>query len=659
MDKNYGYKHTKGFIVFILLVILMAVVSAYAQVTDSYTGNLINNTTNANNVSSTWQNAGTINQPITCWAPGDPGYCGPLPYVNAWGSPNQINFSYGMTELYQMINVGKALPNGGAGLVNTGYRLKFEAKNGNGWDDGRTDFLKAQVTLYGPNNSKTLEQHTYDLNYKFNWTYFVYDSNWNTTKVGYRENQVGNVKLSFYGMDNNYWAGPYGPEIRDISFSLKYRPDPCIKNPLFSPECPKFTEEINKITATPSTNTQASTTSTDYQQPKSESDPHHKKDNNFDMGEKEDGVFRFEEERLAEPTHLRLDNLQFALNKIFDAQTKQEEQSIEIANNAVAKTEQQTKDIVRNAEQRVREVVNQQFKDIESVKPQQVTEQSKQNTTSLESIFKGPETNSSFTQFSLPGNQNTSVVSILQDNRSTSNQQREQQNTAIRPQQNIQQLNNRQETNFTFELGRDSVRQSESVFGTVNSRQSLPSVAIYAPLQNQMSTTQNTQPIVNNVEVVVQPVFTLPRAESQINTTPTVSNTNTTVTQQLFQPTTPSKNIEIPTLASNFLTNRADPINEILESKNNIKVENKVEEKTQTVKTNVQDNEVAGGVAIQNIATIPVGFNQYTNFILRDVAFYAPKEIYRGQRTVDNARAMRNLSSDRLHQDMIDLQYRR
>lgn len=655
MDKNYGYKHTKGFIVFILVTIIAAIVAAYAQPIDSTTGNLINNTTSANNVTSTWQNAGTINQPITCWKPEDPGYCGPQPYVNAWGSPNQINFSYGFTELYQVVNVSKALPNLGSGLVTTGFIFGWRSKNGNEWDDARQDELKAYVQGY-TKSGKWIENFNYDLNFKHNWTDFTWNQNWSQLR---RPDDLANVVFGFAGKDNNFWAGPYGPEIINVSFQLKYKPDPCVKNPLYSPECPKFTDELSKITATPTTNTTISSNTLDYQPPKSENDINHKKDNNFDMGEKEDVVFHFEEERLAEPTHLRLDNLEFALNKIFDAQTKQEEQSIEIANNAVAKTEQQTKDIVRNAEQRVREVVNQQFKDIESVKPQQVTEQSKQNTTSLESIFKGPETNNSVTQFSLPGNQNTSVVSILQDNRSTTNQQREQQNTAIRPQQNIQQLNNRQETNFSFELGRDSVRQSESVFGTVNSRQSLPSVAIYAPLQNQMSTIQNTQPLVNNVEVVVQPVFTLPRAESQINTTPIISNTNTTVTQQLFQPITPSQNIEIPTLASNFLTNRADPINEILESKNNIKVENKVEEKTQTVKSNVQDNEVAGGVAIQNIATIPVGFNQYTNFILRDVAFYAPKEIYRGQLTVDNARALRNLSSDRLHQDMIDLQYRR
>jgi hypothetical protein len=42
---------------------------------------------------------------------------------------------------------------------------------------------------------------------------------------------------------------------------------------------------------------------------------------------------------------------------------------------------------------------------------------------------------------------------------------------------------------------------------------------------------------------------------------------------------------------------------------------------------------------------------------LTDVAFYAPKEIYRNQKNVDNARALRQLASDRLHQQMVDQQY--
>ena len=83
-------------------------------------------------------------------------------------------------------------------------------------------------------------------------------------------------------------------------------------------------------------------------------------------------------------------------------------------------------------------------------------------------------------------------------------------------------------------------------------------------------------------------------------------------------------------------------------------------ETTQTVKKNIQDNEAAGEVSIDSLAQTPIDFNAYLNQQLKDMAFYAPKEIYKGQKNVDNARLLRGLTggSDRLHQQMIDQQYR-
>lgn len=78
------------------------------------------------------------------------------------------------------------------------------------------------------------------------------------------------------------------------------------------------------------------------------------------------------------------------------------------------------------------------------------------------------------------------------------------------------------------------------------------------------------------------------------------------------------------------------------------------------VNRNVQPNSAAGGRDIAVIATAPPGFDAYTAGTVPDGAFYAPREIYRNQRTVDNARAQRALSggSDRLHREMVDQQYR-
>lgn len=68
--------------------------------------------------------------------------------------------------------------------------------------------------------------------------------------------------------------------------------------------------------------------------------------------------------------------------------------------------------------------------------------------------------------------------------------------------------------------------------------------------------------------------------------------------------------------------------------------------------------ELAGGPSVVAFQTA-VDITAYTNLALRDSQFYAPREIYRGQQTVDNRQALRGLGTDRLHQQMIDQQWRR
>ena len=74
-----------------------------------------------------------------------------------------------------------------------------------------------------------------------------------------------------------------------------------------------------------------------------------------------------------------------------------------------------------------------------------------------------------------------------------------------------------------------------------------------------------------------------------------------------------------------------------------------------------ETNEAAGGVDIAVLAQQPIGFDQYLTQALSDARFYQEREMYPGQQTVDNRRAQRLLSgaNDRVHQSMVDQQYRR
>jgi hypothetical protein len=98
-------------------------------------------------------------------------------------------------------------------------------------------------------------------------------------------------------------------------------------------------------------------------------------------------------------------------------------------------------------------------------------------------------------------------------------------------------------------------------------------------------------------------------------------------------------------------------LNDAMEQRSMVLNATMSEQKTDAVNKNVQPNELAGRVDITTMATQPVGYQAYSA-IMPDVAFYAPREIYRNQVNVDNARLLRGLGSDRLHQQMIDLQYK-
>jgi hypothetical protein len=63
---------------------------------------------------------------------------------------------------------------------------------------------------------------------------------------------------------------------------------------------------------------------------------------------------------------------------------------------------------------------------------------------------------------------------------------------------------------------------------------------------------------------------------------------------------------------------------------------------------------------ISAMSTVP-GFDSYLNTEISDAQFYQPRDIYRGVNIPDNTRAKRALNqrSDRLHQEIINEQYRR
>lgn len=165
-------------------------------------------------------------------------------------------------------------------------------------------------------------------------------------------------------------------------------------------------------------------------------------------------------------------------------------------------------------------------------------------------------------------------------------------------------------------------------------------------------------------------IISTPSVAAQSQTNYTAATTTTSLPQQLpittidvavpvaYQPAISAViDTEQPQQTKNFTTDRTNPINDIIEGKPQLAEQQTEQPATSSVNRSAQNNEAAGGVDINNLAVVPVGFASY-NIALKDVAFYQPKEIYRNQRTTDNRRALQNLRSDQLHQQMIDQQWR-
>lgn len=554
-----------------------------------------------------WVN-GVYQDNLTCWAWGNPGYCGPNAIVRPG---NNINFSFGQTDLYQSQAIANILPNSINGLRVNGYNFSFMAKNGNGWDDGRTDYLYA-YTHFTNQNNQVVYYKSYNLTYQFNWTSFNYSETFNTP---FASKDLKNVTYGFVGRDNNGWAGPYGPEIYNVSFSLKYSVDPCVSNTLYSPSCPGYMEALAKlapaptattteiVTNTTTTTPQPSTTTTTITQaPVVESSS---------PAASTPAVVLTSTGNNKETT-VNSNNVSIGLSVV--ARNAQREQSIamQASQNAIAAAEQ-------TAQQAQQEAV--------SVAQ---TSSAASMATSAGSPFRSNLTvqrnEQSSSQLSTTSTATTSVSLFAQPGI---------QNQAIRTTDT-----NRFASTNSSALESSVVQSSTpSIFvqEQVTNTQIQSSFALLPPPQQQTQQTITQSPIflINETAQPTQSFFS-------INQQAVISSNDFSVSD-----------------TKKLLTDRTNPINDIIENKSvELQSNTNVQQKT-TVNTNASDSEIAGGVSLTRMAITPSGYNQYLNLMIADASFYVPKEIYRGQVNVDNVRALRSMSSDRLHQEMVNQQYRK
>ena len=525
---------------------------------------------------SSWVN-GVYQDNLTCWSWGQPGYCGPNAIV---GPGNNINFSFGSTYIYQQQDVSGILPSSTPGLQVTGYNFGFRAKNGNGWDDGRVDQLAALVRFWdttgGRGTSNLLYGNSYDLNYKFNWTNFNFSENFTSPL---NASSIGKVQYGFIGRDNNGWAGPYGPEVINVSFSLKYTVDPCYVNVLSSPSCPGYLSAINSLTpatvaasstivSTPTTvatlpttaDVQPSTVVVDAGGVEVSTSGTISAPDNIPQSVKESAQ-KTESEKQEEKTKSG-PNMSLVMSVVRQVQANDRAVQASAVENAL----QEVSSAIANAQEQTNMVIE------------------------------NNQRNNAAQQQAAAESQQTSIVNLQLQNMQTSRQ-----------------------SSFNFEpvAAVNQIQQIQKPVEQVNTQ---------------------TQVQVSKVDYSLLPLTVQPFTSSQVSVFRQNENQGEIIAQ------------------TNFVSNES-PIKSILEQKPFIE-NTTTEQKTETVKSNVQSNELAGNVDINKMAVTPPGFNAYMSLALKDGQLYKPEEIYKNQVTVDNVRALRQLSSDRVHQEMVNQQYR-
>ena len=757
-----------------LCLVLSCLNYSNAQV-DPTTGNLINTGTGATDTTSTWNNGVYVNQ--LCFQAGQPGNCGPRPSIR---DGSNINFSYGQTDLNQIININRALAAGGTGVQLSGFNFGFMAKNGNGWDDGRQDYLSAYVKFYNAAGGLAANyDYTSHTNQKYNWTQFNFSE---TFASPIAATNYSNAQVGFIGKDNNFWAGNYGPEIYNVSFSLKYRVDPCTTNPAYAPTCPGFNKTVTTGNLLPSNDFAGSynqavainnaltnagvgamvhgfnygfsytvgkswsgctATNSDgscswYMDipasarvtaslTNSNNNILHQQVHNY-TGDNTSGTVI---DKFLLPTSINqtaLGNARLsgsssgtgssvgnfwtsiiytadpcANDPLYNSNCKgyaaalankySPSTSISSVPNTIVATPESTTSstpvtnvggaqLSSTGSISAPDNIPQALKDIQAV--------AQQSQTSQVGNTQQPQSNKSAPNMSLimsligqiqAADKATQAAAVqnAQQVVATSTAQSQEQAMATVDALNTMSANSgqaAQDRAIQSSQASISMPQQSTAATSVVSMQG-PAIISLQSLMAMSAQSVSSIASTTTVEQIYQPVVNTPSvfsmaaaysaSKSQAPTYNEQQLSSVLAVQQTVAETAPAQiakiesrslDADVPVMLVASSMSRGSSVTEIAETRANIETA-QTEQSTETVKKNVQPNELAGGVDIAAMAIQPKGFDVYATTILKDGAFYAPKDIYGNQKTVDNARALRSLSSDRLHQDMIDLQYRR
>lgn len=182
--------------------------------------------------SGSWAGYGAVSNSNQTWdqiygcCSGGPGA---LLLTNPNYGTGQIHFSWGQSTVAQIIAVNQALS--GTGIQVTGYNWGWNISNGG------VGLLTASV-ITRDNQDNVV--HSFSQNYDNQVLQDVRFSGTQTYTNPYSLSSLSTLTMQFTGSDGLFWAGYYGPTVRNPSLTLNYTVDACAANPLSSPSCPNY-----------------------------------------------------------------------------------------------------------------------------------------------------------------------------------------------------------------------------------------------------------------------------------------------------------------------------------------------------------------------------------------------------------------------------------
>lgn len=147
---------------------------------------------------------------------------------------NTLIFGYTTATATQRISaeafaIQHALDLSNSGIKINGYNYSWYINNSgeqSGTLSGKVELLR---------NNTALQSYTY--NYNAPTQGFELKTGTQTFVNEHTLLAADQIALSFTGKDSRFWAGYYGPQVRQPSLTLNYTTDPCMGNPAYSPSC--------------------------------------------------------------------------------------------------------------------------------------------------------------------------------------------------------------------------------------------------------------------------------------------------------------------------------------------------------------------------------------------------------------------------------------